>query len=759
MRLIRSVLVLSLSIVPFSNTDAEENLPVLCKQSFDTPVEGVQSIEGEVGRAAGFDGVDDFVSLGDFGRCDRVEIEFRMRAENIEHADEWQGLVTSEAPWRLGAMHLATRAGRIEWYLHQGGSCRSRLASGALENDRWYTVRLIADVPGRSAELYVDGERVDKDAISPVVRSIDLSKMTVGREGPTRHFKGAIDEVVIRGREAPPFVSDDPRHITRGHELPDESYCDQPYIVVLDDGTWVCCMTTGAGKEGQGGQHIVATRSADQGKTWSKLYDIEPSCDVSASWVVPLLTPYGRIYAFYTYNGDRVRLGRDDTHGWYAYKYSDDGGQTWSDRYRIPIRRTACDQLEKDGQVVQMFWGICKPQIVGDEVFFAFTKLGKYFLAEGEGWVVASDNLLIERDPEKIRWRLLPDGDHGIRHPQYGSIQEEHNLVPLSDEGSLYCVYRTTLGFPAISISRDGGRTWPEPRPMPYAGGRTIRNPRACPKLWKCKNGKYLFWFHNNGGLSFSGRNPAWIAGGVERDGTICWSQPEILIYDDNPGLRMSYPDLVEIDGRYWVTETQKEIARVHEIDASLLEGLWQQVEATIDPQANIAEVTRRGLVLETAEREATLQTKLDIAVDGGLSLDFRLDASGLEPGDVLIDNRDDAGRGIFVAMSENQTVMLEATDGRSTVRWNTDADTITEGEHQVIFIIDADPRIVMSVVDGQICDGAGQRTYGWGRFDCPPCDVSGKGKFHISSSVKDLRVYNRYLRVSEAVLNQLADR
>jgi hypothetical protein len=29
-------------------------------------------------------------------------------------------------------------------------------------------------------------------------------------------------------------------------------------------------------------------------------------------------TPFGRVYAFYTDNGDRVHLGRDDTHGWHA---------------------------------------------------------------------------------------------------------------------------------------------------------------------------------------------------------------------------------------------------------------------------------------------------------------------------------------------------------------------------------------------------------------------------------------------------------
>ena len=64
-----------------------------------------------------------------------------------------------------------------------------------------------------------------------------------------------------------------PIDIATGHVIPDEGYCDQPYVVKLKDGTWLCTMTTGKGHEGQRGQHIVSTRSTDQGKTWSKLVD------------------------------------------------------------------------------------------------------------------------------------------------------------------------------------------------------------------------------------------------------------------------------------------------------------------------------------------------------------------------------------------------------------------------------------------------------------------------------------------------------
>ena len=52
----------------------------------------------------------------------------------------------------------------------------------------------------------------------------------------------------------------------------------------------------------------------------------------------------------------------------------------------------------------------------------------------------------------------------------------------------------------------------------------------------------------------------------------------------------MSYPDLVEDGGRFYVTETQKNIGRVHEIPSALLDGLFHQWENR--------SVARTGLVL-----------------------------------------------------------------------------------------------------------------------------------------------------------------
>ena len=74
------------------------------------------------------------------------------------------------------------------------------------------------------------------------------------------------------------------RNVRNGSVIPDETYCDQPYTVITEDGNWLCVMTTGRGVEGQRRQHIVSTISTDQGKTWSPLVDIEPADGLIEQW-------------------------------------------------------------------------------------------------------------------------------------------------------------------------------------------------------------------------------------------------------------------------------------------------------------------------------------------------------------------------------------------------------------------------------------------------------------------------------------------
>lgn len=80
----------------------------------------------------------------------------------------------------------------------------------------------------------------------------------------------------VYGADIQALRAADPRNISNGYHIPAENYTDQPYVVVTSNGEWVCVLTTGAGLEGQHGQHVVSTVSTNQGKAWSTPIDIEP---------------------------------------------------------------------------------------------------------------------------------------------------------------------------------------------------------------------------------------------------------------------------------------------------------------------------------------------------------------------------------------------------------------------------------------------------------------------------------------------------
>ena len=589
-------------------------------------------------------------------------------------------------------------------------------------------------------------------------------------------------------------ATDDPRHISNGHEIPGEGYADQPYVVRTDDGAWLCVMTTGPGHEGQRGQHVIATRSTDHGRTWAEPVAVEPSDGPEASYAVLLKARSGRIYCFYNHNTDRVEevrreddgvFTRVDSLGHYVFKYSDDHGRKWSEqRYDVPVREFECDRTNVYGGDLRFFWNVGRPLIVGDAAFLVLHKvgaMGEGFFAQSEGAILRSDNILTEADPERIRFETLPEGDVGLRAPAGGGrVAEEQSLTQLSD-GSLFCVYRTVDGFPACAYSRDGGRSWTPPEYLTHApGGRRVKHPRAANFIWRLGNGRFLYWFHNHGGRParergdwnpYDDRNPVWLMAAREvpgPDGPLReFTQPEILLYDDDPRVRMSYPDLSEEDGRLFATETQKATARVHEVPQEIISGLLGQWDR--------AEIAHEGLLLElTGDMPETVPmpklphftardgTRSDFGTKNlraGFTLDLSMRLEDLASGQVILDSRDTTGQGIALVISERGTVELLMRDRWSECRWDTDAGAVTAGDAvNLTAIVDGGPAIISFVVNGILCDGGDYRQFGWGRFSPHFYDVTGGPQLRIApalhGAVTALRIYDRALRVSDAVGN-----
>jgi hypothetical protein len=388
--------------------------------------------------------------------------------------------------------------------------------------------------------------------------------------------------------------------------------------------------------------------------------------------------------------------------------------------------------------------------------------------------LLRSANILTERDPAKIVWETLPDGEIGLRTPPGGGpVAEEQSFVTLSD-GSIFSVYRTIDGHSAFSYTRDGGRTWDTPQYMKYADGRLMKHPRAANFAWRCENGKYLYWFHNHGGrfirehpqrrtIAYQDRNPVWLIGGVEADSprgkVIQWSQPEILLYDDDPMIRMSYPDLVEDGGRYFVTETQKDVARVHEIPVALLNGLWEQ--------ATRSEVSRAGLVVDwTGRGPASVDApvlqpfvrrshRADYGAEdlrSGFSIDAWVNLDSDRAGQILVSNRTPDGKGFELRTAEGGAYEIVISDGRTENRWRSDPATLVTGRPQhVVAIVDGGPKVISFVIDGKFNDGGDARQFGWGRFSPRLLGPMGDATLKLGAVLR-VRVYDRYLTTSESI-------
>ncbi len=588
---------------------------------------------------------------------------------------------------------------------------------------------------------------------------------------------------------------DDPRHISRGREIPSEGYADQPYVVRTDDGAWLCVMTTGAGREGAAGQHVVSMRSVDHGATWTDRVDVEPADGPEASYAVLLKVPSGRVYCFYNHNTDRVTevrredggvFARVDSLGHYVFKYSDDHGRTWSERrWDVPVREFACDRENLYGGELRFFWNVGRPLITGGAALLTLHKvgaMGEGFFAQSEGVFLRSENILTECDPDRISFETLPDGDVGLRTPPGGGrVAEEQSLTVLSD-GSLFCVYRTVDGWPACSYSRDGGHTWSTPEYLTYSpGGRRVKQPRAANFIWRLQRGGFLYWFHNHGGRAARGlpgwnpyddRNPAWLVAAREIDGPdgklLEFSQPEIALYDDDTRVRMSYPDLIEEDERLFLTETQKHVGRVHELPAELVAGLLGQWER--------AEVARTGLALELTDevpgsvampalppftaRDTSRHDYGTKDLRAGFTVETWLLLERLDAGQALLDSRAEDGRGIALVATERGTVELIMNDGRGECRWDCDRGVLEPGTRQhFAVVVDGGPKVISFVVDGVLCDGGDERQFGWGRFAPHLRDVTGGPALRIGPGVEALRIYTRALRTSEVVGNRRAGR
>ena len=562
------------------------------------------------------------------------------------------------------------------------------------------------------------------------------------------------------------------RVLENGLRIPTEAgYCDQPSIVKAKDGTWICSVTTGKGEEGAKGQYVNITHSNDHGKSWSEPIAIEePTWESAYSSLA--IAPSGRIYCFYCYNLDHVDINdvplvRYDMGGYYCYRYSDDNGVTWSERHIVPVRDFEMDEQQEEqyksyrGKPLRFFWNVSRVFFEGDTCFSALIKYhydAKDVLNRSEGVLLRCKNL--DKHPEAGEWETLPDGKIGLRTPEGGGrVAEEQSFVILSD-GTIYTTYRTIDGHPACAWSCDYGQTFTTDY-IHYSDGRPMKHNRAATFIWPLGNKQYLYWFNNQGMQSYSRRNPIWCSLAKEIETpqgmNLAFSEPEILLYHESEHVIISYPDLLYDDGWY-ITETQKLVARMHPIDSGFMKKLCADTLEVKDiPVYSWRIEEKEGRVPEIVFSQGDHKVAHDQRFLSGEGYTLSLwikDAQASE--EVWSTWTSDGGIEVKLNSRGYLAIRLGDTFAECTLEGSIALDDCAG--HHIAIILDNRANIIYTVIDGKMDDGGEKQRSGWRWMNRAIIAIPG-GKAICGRSLCGADLYSRALMTREAAVLRLIEK
>lgn len=361
-------------------------------------------------------------------------------------------------------------------------------------------------------------------AVPPILTAI-LSSAGFGQatvKPPAPPPIGSIED--LRARMEKGLKSTKPDHVVFVPKLgEDVSDTGNEHFLVFDgpDGSLMAVWTQST-SEGKPDQHIVFTRSDDEGATWAAPRVIagpaKPGAEPIASWGFPLVSRKGRIYVLYSRHAGVVDTFFHTT-GRLEGIWSDDHGKTWSAPRTVPVRRSSRDNPDPAVPANCITWQ--KPlRLTKDGKYLAgLTRWTSKAVAKNPtpSWIshdsrvefMRFDNLDDHPDADKleIRWAAADDAALAVPFPGHPGVSacQEPAIVKLPD-GRLFCVMRTAAGSPYWSVGTDDGLTWTAPRPLLRKdGGAPLPHPLSpCPIYDvggnEAGSGRYALFIHNHDG-------------------------------------------------------------------------------------------------------------------------------------------------------------------------------------------------------------------------------------------------------------------
>ncbi len=320
--------------------------------------------------------------------------------------------------------------------------------------------------------------------------------------------------------------------------------------------------------EGRPDQHVVFARSKDDGQTWTEPKFLAGPADGGgiASWQFPLISKSGRIYIYYN-----RYIGVHDlymaTCGAMAGRYSDDGGETWSEQQFVPMPKSIWDSKDPKIPSNWIIWQ--KPLKFFDGKYFAgFTrwvspevagprKMNVWWSNDAVTEFMRFENVDDDPEPGDLKIAYFAENENALQYGHIGhpevSVVQEPGIVKLPDD-RLFCVMRSNAGHAVWSQSADKGETWSTVEPLRQTDDRQpLQHPCSPCPIYEVAPGEYIFFFHNHDGHmggwspmdSNKHRRPIWLCRGLFRPGAkqpVWFSEPQFFM--DNEGVAMLREDL-----------------------------------------------------------------------------------------------------------------------------------------------------------------------------------------------------------------------
>lgn len=295
-----------------------------------------------------------------------------------------------------------------------------------------------------------------------------------------------------------------PTTVVHAPDLP-AKYCRAPYLAILPDQTWVCFFQTGGETEPRPDNYIGAAQSADQGKTWSKVFTLFEAREYLRRTTngAPLLINGRAGIIFQTAVNGSYCLEQRAMISWYNQK-----NKRWSFPKYLPgvpnIHAMPGFQAMDGSYVVPVYWAegcgqLCPGDIGGTKIVWqtewpnGLEQTAAIEYRHVCGVIVSRDN----GETFGLRGHVSADGVN-LWEPTVAEIAPDHWVMLMRAE---------TTGFLYQSTSNDSGHTWSKPVPS------GIIDPSTKPQFLKI--GKNVALFCNpNPGLGFIHRKQVevWIS-------------------------------------------------------------------------------------------------------------------------------------------------------------------------------------------------------------------------------------------------------